>query len=74
MRKMFSDRARLVLYLEKRDLERLDFHARSIGKTIGEWSRETLLKQIWPKTLGEAAQALDRKPCKHGLLFCKKCA
>lgn len=43
MKKLFTERARLVIYVENADLERLTARARSEGKTLVEWGRETLL-------------------------------
>lgn len=46
MRKLFTDRARLVVYVEAGDLNRLTAHARGEGKTVVEWARETLLGEL----------------------------
>lgn len=46
MRKLFTDRARLVVYVEATDLERLTAKARSEGRTVVEWARETLLEEL----------------------------
>jgi hypothetical protein len=46
VRRIFTDRARLVVYIESGDLLRLTAKARSGGKTLVEWARETLLGEL----------------------------
>lgn len=46
MKKLFVDRARLVVYLEASDMKRLSEKARSEGKTLVEWARERLLGEL----------------------------
>ena len=46
MRKIFSQRARVVVYLENESVDRMLEKAREEGKTLVEWARETLLEQL----------------------------
>ena len=46
MRKQFQQRARLAIYLETSDLVRLTAKARTEGKALVEWARETLLGEL----------------------------
>ena len=46
MRKLFTERVRLVVYVEASDLTRLTERAREEGKTLVEWARETLLGEL----------------------------
>jgi len=46
MRKQFEKRARLAIYLENSDLQRLTAKARAEGKLLAEWARETLLGEL----------------------------
>jgi hypothetical protein len=46
MRKLFTERTRLVVYVEASDLTRLTEKARSEGRTVVEWARETLLGEL----------------------------
>lgn len=46
MRRIFRDRARLVVYFEAEDLPRMLVQARSEGKTLVEWAREALLEHL----------------------------
>lgn len=46
VRKIFSDRARLVVYVEAQDLNRLTEKARDEGRTLVEWARERLLEEL----------------------------
>jgi hypothetical protein len=44
VRRIFTERARLVVYIELEDLNRLTAVARGDGKTLVEWAREVLLE------------------------------
>jgi len=46
VKRLFTERARVVVYVEAKDLNRLTAHARSAGKTLVEWARETLLGKV----------------------------
>ena len=46
MKRLFIERSRLVVYLESSDLQRLTEQARSEGKALVEWARETLLGEL----------------------------
>jgi len=46
VRKIFSQRARLVVYVESESADRMTERARSEGKTLVEWMRETLLGEL----------------------------
>jgi len=46
VRKLFSARARLVVYVESTDADGMEKLARSEGKTLVEWMRETLLGEL----------------------------
>jgi hypothetical protein len=46
MRKLFTERTRLVIYVEATDLERFTARARAEGRTVVEWARETLLGEF----------------------------
>ena len=43
MKRIFGERARLVVYVEAGDLGRMVVRAKSEGKTLVEWARETLV-------------------------------
>ena len=60
MKRIFTERARLVLYLEAKDLNRLTEHARGEGKMVVEWARETLLGELTTGTV-ELAGVTARK-------------
>lgn len=46
MRKIFSQRARVVVYLENEAVDRMVAKAREEGKTLVEWARETLVEGL----------------------------
>lgn len=46
MRKLFKRRARIVVYLESEDVDRMERKARGSGRTLVEWAREKLLRAI----------------------------
>ena len=46
MRRIFDQRARLVVYVESGDADRMEKLARGEGKTLVEWMRETLLREL----------------------------
>jgi hypothetical protein len=48
VKRMFEERARLVIYLESSDMVRLTAVARGEGKTLVEWARGVLLAQGGP--------------------------
>lgn len=56
MKRLFMERSRLVVYVEASDLTRLTEKARSEGKTVVEWARETLLGEL------EDSSGLPRTP------------
>lgn len=62
VRKLFSDRARLVVYVEAEDLNRLTAHARKEGRTVVEWARETLLGELNGASREDHAVRSARKP------------
>jgi hypothetical protein len=47
MRKIFTNRARVVVYAEAEDVARMELHARSKGHTLPEWARSTLLNELY---------------------------
>lgn len=47
MKKLFTNRARVVVYAEAEDVARMERHARALGFTLPEWARKTLLDQIF---------------------------
>ena len=53
MKKIFTDRARLVLYVEHGDLARMTERARREGKLLAEWAREALLEGLADKSVLE---------------------
>lgn len=63
MRKQFEVRGRLAIYFEQADLERLTAKARSEGKALVEWARETLLGELGGDTAvrGERAVPVARR-------------
>ena|SRR5271154_3440630 len=46
MRKLFTDRTRLVVYLERDEVDRLLAKARESGQTLVEWAREVLRGEL----------------------------
>jgi hypothetical protein len=46
MRRMFNERSRVVVYVEAEDVTRMTAQAKSEGKTLVEWARETLLGEL----------------------------
>lgn len=54
VRKIFTERTRLVVYLETRDLARITATARAAGKTVVEWAREVLVELGDAKAVREA--------------------
>lgn len=46
MRRIFEERARLVIYIESADLNRMTEEARKRGVPIVEWARKVLLESI----------------------------
>ena len=46
VRKIFSDRARIVVYLEQAEVPVMVAKAREEGKTLVEWAREVLRGEI----------------------------
>ena len=46
LRRIFRERARVVIYVESEDMDRMLQTARGEGKTLLEWARETLLGEI----------------------------
>lgn len=50
---MFTERTRLVVYMETADLQRITETAREAGKTVVEWAREVLLEIGEPKAVRE---------------------
>jgi len=46
VRRIFEQRARLVVYVESGDADKMEKRARSEGKTLVEWMRETLLGEL----------------------------
>jgi hypothetical protein len=82
MKKQFEKRVRLVVYLDAADYEALKVrcapdtvsnYARQLltGRSMDEVAAVAFLSGIEKKSGG--GLPAERKPCKHGLLFCKKC-
>jgi len=46
VRRIFEERARLVVYVESADADKMEKLARGEGKTLVEWMRETLLGEL----------------------------
>jgi hypothetical protein len=46
VRKIFNQRARIVVYLENEAIDRMLVKARDEGRTLVEWARETLLGEL----------------------------
>jgi hypothetical protein len=46
VRRIFNERARFVIYVESADMERMEVKARSEGRTLVEWARETLVAKL----------------------------
>jgi len=46
MRKQFEDRARLVIYLDRTDLNALTTRAKLEGRVLIAWAREVLMREI----------------------------
>ena len=60
MKKLFTKRALLVVYLESADLTQMEQVARGSGRTLMEWARDTLLVVLRPI-------AVSGKVCGHGV-------
>lgn len=58
MRRIFNERARVVTYVESGDLERMEALARSTGKTLPEWARETLVGALGDNSGVRTARAV----------------
>jgi hypothetical protein len=50
VRRIFEERARLVVYVESSSADAMEKRARSEGKTLVEWMRETLLGELEDST------------------------
>lgn len=46
MKKLFNERARLVIYLDQDELVRMGILAKSNGETLVEWAREVLRSEL----------------------------
>ena len=46
MRKLFNDRARLVVYLEQAELDAMASNAKRYGQTLQEWARGVLTSSV----------------------------
>lgn len=46
MKKVFDDRARIAVYLDKADVIRMESKAREEGMTLAEWAREALRGEL----------------------------
>jgi hypothetical protein len=46
MKKLFEDRVRIAVYLERGSLDAMTALARSEGKTLVEWARDVLLAEV----------------------------
>ena len=53
MKRIFEERAKLVVYVESVDIVRMTERARSEGKLLAEWLRETLLGELEDKSVLE---------------------
>jgi hypothetical protein len=53
MKKQFDNRAKLSVYVENGDLELMTEKARTSGKLLSEWARETLLRGLGDKSILE---------------------
>ncbi len=80
VRRIFKTRARVVVYVESEDVDRMEARARGTGRTLIEWARERLLDGLaddnamqGTRTVrlgGRGASAPERptgKTCKHGI-------
>jgi hypothetical protein len=61
VKRIFDERARVVIYLEAEDVTRLTEEARAEGKTLVEWGRETLLGSIGATVRRGGEQVLPKK-------------
>lgn len=64
MKKIFAERARFVIYVESADMDSMEALARSRGRTLVEWARETLLESLNGKAVrrSEPVRVARRRP------------
>src|SRR5277367_5067711 len=61
MRKIFSDRARIVVYLEQAEVPVMVAKAREEGKTLVEWAREVLRGEISQDVRGVPGVRVEKR-------------